>query len=695
MTDALAALFAPRSVAVVGASRRRGRIGSEIFHNIRAAGFTGQVWPVNPAGEEVEGVHAFASVGDIPGPVDLAVVVVPCEQVMAVVDDCVAKGVRALLVISAGFGEVGPEGRARQATLLDAVRLHGLRMVGPNCMGLINTDPAVSLDATFSPVRPLAGRVALSTQSGALGLAILDYAKRLHIGFSTFVSIGNKADVSTNDLIEFWADDPRTDVILLYVESFGNPRRFSELARSVGRRKPIVAVKAGRSSSGARAASSHTGALASSDAIVDALFRQSGVIRTQTLEELFDVATLLAHQPLPRGHRVAILTNAGGPGILAADACEANGLVVPALSETTRTALRAFLPSAASVSNPVDMLAAAPAAHFGRAMRLLLADEGIDALLTIFIPPLVIETADVAAAMAEAGAGARKPILATFMSAQGTPPELGSIPCYAFPEAAASALARVVTHADWREQPAGTVQAFDDVRREAAGAIVAAAQARGGGWLAPQEVHGILDAYGIGTAPLLVALDETSAVDHFRSLGGPVVLKADGPNLLHKTDVGGVALDLRDESAVRAAYRAMVTRLGDRLTAVLVQPMVDRGVEILIGAMEDPLFGPVVACGTGGTLAELFADVVFRLHPITDAAAAAMVDGLKGAPLLRGYRGAPVADESALRDTLQRVSALVGDWPVIREFEINPLVVGIRGACAVDARIRVTPLSRP
>ena len=349
MSRSLTPFFEPRTVAVVGASRRRGRIGTELFRSILQAGFRGTVIPVNPAATSVEGVMAWPRVTDIPLEVDLAVIAVPCEQVEAVVDDCVRKAVKAIVIISAGFGETGAEGRTREARIVAKVRAAGIRMVGPNCMGLINTHPDVRLNATFSPVYPPQGRLGLSTQSGALGLAILDYARRLNIGFSTFVSVGNKADVSTNDLIEYWAEDPATDVILLYVESFGNPRKFSQLARQVGRRKPIVAVKSGRSSAGARAATSHTGALAARDVVVDALFRQAGVIRTDTLEELFDVATLLAHQPVPAGRRVAILTNAGGPAIMAADACEARGLPLVALAEETRAALRALLPAAASV----------------------------------------------------------------------------------------------------------------------------------------------------------------------------------------------------------------------------------------------------------------------------------------------------------------------------------------------------------
>jgi acetyl coenzyme A synthetase (ADP forming)-like protein len=694
----LSAFFRPNAIAVVGAGRHRGRIGAEIFHNLLACGYRGRLVPVNASRGEVEGVRSVARVTDIDGDISLAVIAVPCGQVESVVDDCIAKGVKALLIISAGFSETGAAGREREAAIVDKVRAAGIRLMGPNCMGIINTDPAVRLNATFSPVYPPAGRVALSTQSGALGLAILDYAKRLNIGFSTFASIGNKADVSGNDLIQYWADDPSTDVILLYLESFGNPRTFSELARDIGRRKPIVAVKAGRSAAGARAASSHTGALASSDVIVEALFRQAGVIRTYTLEEMFDVAALLAHQPIPGGDRVAILTNAGGPAILAADACEANGLQLPQLSDATRDALRAFLPAAASVGNPIDMLASAPPEHYEQATRLLLADAGVDSLLTIFIPPLVTDPKQVAESIVRGAAGAQKPVLATFMSAQGAPPELQTIPCYMFPEAAATALARVVTHGEWRRRPRGTVPAFADLHPDEARTIIDRAMALSAGegeWLSPTDVHAVLRAFGITAAMPVPAATEDEAVAAARCIALPVAMKVVGPTIVHKTDVGGIALGLTGEEAVRRAYRDMQQRLGSAMSGVIVQAMVPGGVEVLVGATFDPSFGPVIACGTGGTLVELFSDVVVRLHPLTDVDVAEMVNEMRGAPLLRGYRGAPVADEAALHDVLLRISALIDACPGIQELDINPLKVLPTGACALDARIRVGHISRP
>ena len=682
--------FCPRSVVVVGANRERGKIGAEVLHNLVAGGFTGALAAVHPTAPAIDGVPAYPTVRDVPGDVDLAVICVPAARVLAVVDDCLAKKVKALVVITAGFRETGPAGAAHEAALVAKVRDAGVRMVGPNCMGLINMDPAVRLNATFAPAAPPAGRVAMSTQSGALGLAILDYARQLHIGFSTFVSVGNKADVSSNDLLQYWADDPNTDVILLYLESFGNPRKFSRLARQIARRKPIVAVKAGRSRAGARAASSHTGALASRDVIVDALFRQAGVIRTATLEELFDVASLLAHQPVPQGRRVAILTNAGGPGILAADACEANGLPLPPLSASSIAQLRAFLPDAASVGNPVDMLASATAAHYERALGIVLEDDQIDSVLVIFIPPLVTKESDVAQAIRRAAAAhPGKTIAAIVMSAKGAPPELAPIPCFVFPEAAAVALARAAEHGEWLRRPQGATPAFADVDRAAVRAIIDEALARGSGWLTPDEGQALLTRVGIPVAAGQTVCREEDAVAAAARLGYPVVLKAAGPEILHKSDVGGVAIGLETDTDVLDAWRDMKERLGARMESAFVQTMAAGGVEMLIGASDDPTFGPVLACALGGTLAELLADSQFRLHPITDDEAVSMIDGLRGARLLRGYRGAPVADETALRDALLRLSALIEMCPEIRELDVNPLRVFPRGASALDVRVRI------
>jgi len=682
-------LFEPKVVAVLGASRERPKIGAELFNNLVSTGFQGKVIPINPSATEVLGVPAYPRLADVPDPVDLAVIVIPAAGVEAAMDECIAKGVKAIILITAGFSEVGPEGRKREAALVEKIRAAGIRMVGPNCMGIINTDPKVRLNAQFGPVYPPEGRVALSSQSGALGLALLDYASKLNLGISTFVSVGNKADVSGNDLIQYWSEDPRTDVILLYLESFGNPVRFSRIARRVARKKPIVAVKAGRSGAGSRAASSHTGALAESDQVVDALFRQAGVIRTGTLEELFDVATLLAHQPVPKGSRVGILTNAGGPGILAADACEAQGLELPALSPSAVARLRAFLPASASVANPVDMIASATADHYRQALKILLEEEKLDSILVIFIPPIATRAEEVATAIVEGARGARKPVLATFMSAKGTPPVLQPIPCYPFPESAAIALARATAYGQWRRQPPGKIPTLDGIEIEKAREVIERALAARAGWLGPLDVEQLLTAFRIPVAPARLARTEGEAAAAAAALGFPVAVKAVGPAILHKTEVGGVRLNLTDEAALLAACRDLKQRLGADLTDFLVQPMVPGGVEVIVGLTQDPTFGPLVLYGSGGTLVELVADVAFRLHPLTDRDVSAMLDEVKGTALLRGYRGAPRGDEEALKDLLLRVSALVELCPEVREMDLNPVKVLPRGVRVVDARIRV------
>ena len=689
-TASIRPFFEPESVAVIGVSRTRGKIGSEIFHNLIASGFTGTLYPVHSTAVEIEGHPAYRSISDIPSHVDLAVIAVPAAHVLSVVDDCIAKGVRGICVISAGFAEVGAEGAAREAELLTRIRNAGCRLIGPNCMGLLNTDDRIRLNATFSPVYPPAGGVAMSTQSGALGLAILDYARRLNIGISSFASVGNKADVSGNDLIQYWADDPRTSVILLYLESFGNPRKFTEIARRVSRTKPIVAVKSGRSKSGAKAASSHTGALAASDTVVDALFRQAGVIRTTTLEEMFDVAALLSHQPLPAGRRVAIVTNAGGPGILAADACEAHGLELASLSEASRLELCSFLPPSANVGNPVDMLASAPPEHYRRTLEIVLRDSSVDSVIVIFIPPLVTAAEPVAAAIRDVAAQAiGKPVLVVMMRAEGAPQALSSLPSYAFPEAPAIALARAAAYADWRQKPAGVAPLFDDIDHEDVRRPIEAALKRGGGWLTAEEVNELLASLKINHVPTRRAASVEEAVRVAESLGFPVALKAIGPTLLHKTERGAVTLDLTDAAAVRDSSTALMRRLGDELEAFSVQRMVPGGVEMLVGAVNDPLFGPVVVCGSGGVLAELLADSATRLHPVTRADAAGMIDELRGARLLRGFRGHPALDESALTDAILRVAALLSIAPEVQELDVNPLMVLDTGVCAVDARVRV------
>jgi acetyl coenzyme A synthetase (ADP forming)-like protein len=692
----LSAFFEPRAVAVIGASRERDKIGTEILHNLLMTNFAGTIIPIHPAATEILGVKAYPRVIDAPMPIDLAIVVVPARHVDAIVDDCIAKGVGAICIISAGFGECSDEGRQQEKAIVARARKAGCRVMGPNCMGLLNTDPNVSLNATFSPFYPPAGTISMSTQSGALGLAILDYARKLNIGIASFASIGNKADVSGTDLLEYWEADPRTSVILLYLESFGNPAKFSRIARRISRHKPIVALKSGRSAVGARAAASHTGALAASDAFVDALFHQSGVIRTDTVTELFDVGMLLARQPLPGGRRIAILTNAGGPGILAADACQAYGLEVAEVSAAAKRALRAMLPAPASVNNPIDMLASASAQHYEDALRVLLSDPGVDSVLAIFIPPLVTNADDVAAAIARAADhDSSKPITGVFMRTAAAPLALNRIPCFSFPEPAAIAMARVAAYAEWRRQSPGVVPTFSDMQPSLARLVVGRVLERGGGWLTPVEANALLSSVGIAVprSTMVASIDE--AVVAAERLGYPVAIKGIGPLLLHKTEFKAVRLNLASRSEVRIAASQLTRALGDKIEGLLVQRMVTGGAEMMLGAINDATFGHAVVCGSGGVLIDLLADSSCRLYPVTDQDAGEMVSSLKGVRLLRGFRGGTPADEIAFRDAILRISALVGICPEIQELDVNPLAVLPEGVSALDVRVRVSENKKP
>jgi acetate---CoA ligase (ADP-forming) len=631
-------------------------------------------------------VRAYRSVTEIGESIDLAVVCLPGSAVLAAAEDALAAGVRALCVISAGFAEIGPEGEAREEELLELVRSHGARLLGPNCLGIAVAEPR--LNATFGPRALPPGNVGFSSQSGALGLAVLERAAERRLGLSAFVSIGNKADISSNDLLEYWEDDPHTDVVLLYLESFGNPRKFARVARRVARTKPIVAMKAGRTAAGARAASSHTAALAGSEAAVDALFQQAGVMRVDTLEELLDFSGLLASQPLPRGRNVAVLTNAGGLGILCADACDAAGLALPPLADATVAELRRLLPPEASVSNPVDMLGSAVASTYESAIPTLLKDTGLDALIVLFVPPVVAGAEEVAEAIARAVGKAGtvdKPVLACVISAAGTPEALLSAPvsAFAYPESAARALGRAADRGEWLRRPQGRVVELEGVDVERARAICSDTAER---WLDSHEARELLDAYGIPLVAERAAASVDDAVAAADELGFPVVLKTALAGV-HKTERGGVALDLRDAQAVREAAE----RIGPPL---LVQPLVSAGVELLIGAVEDPVFGPLVALGPGGTLAELIGDASFRPAPLTDVDADELVTYGKVGVLLAGYRGAPPADVRQVSDVVLRVARLVDDLPEVAELDLNPVIAGPDGCVAVDARIRVAVPAR-
>jgi acetyl coenzyme A synthetase (ADP forming)-like protein len=693
-------VLAPRSIAVIGASRDPRSVGGALFRNLIRWGFAGAVYPVNPQASAVAGVHAYASVADLPEVPELVFITVPSSTVLDAARQCAALGVRALCVISAGFAETGAEGAAAQAELLDLCRAHGMRLVGPNCLGLVNTSADTRMLGAFTPMDPPAGNIAMSSQSGALGIALVNRARQLGLGVSSFVSVGNKADVSGNDLLQYWESDDATDVILLYLEGFGNPRRFSRIARRVSRRKPVVAVKSGRTAGGARAASSHTAALASSDRAADALFAQTGIIRVDTLAEFFAVARLLATQPIPAGNKIGILTNAGGPAIMAVDAAEAAGLEVPKLSEATQARLRAALPRAASVTNPVDMIASAGPAEYRACLEAMLDEPGLDALLVIFIPPLATPSTEVAKVLSETLSNRepfRGPIAAVFPDAQSDlvtiPAGERVVPAYDFPEGAVAALKAAARYGTWRATPAGHRVPID-IDRDALDLVLAENPAGHAGWISQTDVARLLGAAGIAVAPSRLAHSPEEAAVAAAAFERPVAIKVAEPAILHKSDVGGVLLNVEQDKAA-AAYTRLAERLsahGVALAAASVTPMVPRGVEVIAGITNDPVFGPLVAFGSGGVLVELLDDVVFRVLPMTDRDAATMIRETRAYRLLQGFRGSAPADVEALERLLLALGALAEAAPRIAEVDLNPVVVHQEGAgvSLIDARVRLS-----
>jgi acetate---CoA ligase (ADP-forming) len=674
--------FRPRSIAVIGASSRRGNIGGELFRNVLAADFTGAAYPVNRKGDSVAGVKSYTAVGEIPGDVDLAVICLPGDKVLEAAEETLDAGVRALVVISAGFAEIGREGIERQETLLALVREHGARLVGPNCLGIASSP--VHLNATFAPRSFPSGKIAFSSQSGALGLALLEASESAGLGVTAFVSIGNKADVSSNDLLEWWEDDDETEMVVLYLESFGNPRAFNRIAQRIARRKPILALKGGTTRAGSRAAGSHTAALAGSDAAADALFRDAGVIRARTLDELIDVASLLSAQPVPRGRRVAVVTNAGGLGILAADACEAAGLELPPPSEETKRALADLMPSEGSLANPIDMLGGANAESFEHVLPPVLADPAFDAVIVLYVPTVGADEEEVGAAISRSAATSDgKPVLCSFLSAKGAPAGLQSVekvPSFAYPEAAAKALGRAIERGEWLRRPAGTLPEVDR-DREAAEAVLREALAGGeDAWLDATQTRRLLEAYGVPLVSERVAATPDAAVEAAREIGFPVVLKTAVAGA-HKTEQGGVILDLGNDDDVRAAAE----QLGG---PVLVQQFIRGGAELLAGAVQDPVFGPLVAFGAGGVFAELIGEAQFRLAPLTDVDAQELVRSGKAGRLVAGFRGAAPADEAALVDLLLRLSLLAEELPEVAELDLNPVLALADRCVAVDARVR-------
>jgi acyl-CoA synthetase (NDP forming)/GNAT superfamily N-acetyltransferase len=687
-------LLAPESVVVVGAGHRRGGVGHETLRALHEYGFTGPLFAVNRSGRAVDGIPAYRSIAKLPKPVDLVVIAVPADQVRTVLTEAAGAGAHSAVVLSAGFGEDGPQGRKRQYELLRLARAHGIRLVGPNCLGVINTDPQVRLNASFAPAPPPAGGLAVASQSGAVAIALLDNAIRAGCGISSFVSLGNKADVSGNDLIAYWYDDPATRAVALYLESFGNPRKFARTVRALSRRKPVLALKSGRSGAGQRAGASHTAAAAAPAATVDALFAQAGVVRTESLGELLDAARILTDQPLPAGNRLAIVGNAGGLNVLAADAAEASGLAVPALGSATRLRLIGAAPDSASPDNPVDLGAGASPAAFAAAAAAV-ADSGeADALLLVVIGTRANSPAAILTALGPVvDAHPDLTVAAVLVGNHNGPPILGrrDAPVFDLPERAVAALAKASSYAGWRRQPLGRRPELTGIDVDRAQTLVRDALRDRAGWQSYDQTATVLAAYGIAILPAVTALTGVAAVTAAERLGYPVVLKSADPDLVHKSDTGGVRLGLTDAAAVRTSFEG-VAAAGRPGRGVLVQRQIKAPVELVAGLAHDPLFGSVVLLGLGGVQTDLLDDRALRLVPMTDLDAGRMWRSLRSAPLLTGYRGAEPIDTIALEDLLLRLGRLAEDLPQIAELDLNPVLAGPGGVVAVDAKLRLAPV---
>ncbi len=707
-TSGLDAIFRPRSIAIVGASRKKGSIGRNIMHNLLEYEFNGPIFPVNPGADVIHSIKCYPKVESIPDKVDLAIIVVPKQLANQAVEDCGKKGVKGIIMITAGFKEVGGEGIKLEEELGKLIKKYDMRCVGPNCMGVINTADEFSLDATFAPAFPKQGNIGFLSQSGALGAAILEHARDLNLGISMFISVGNKLDVSGNDIIEYWADDPNTDVILLYLESFGNPRHFTQLAREIVKKKPIIAVKSGRTMAGAKAASSHTGALAGLDVGSDALFEQCGVLRANTVERLFDLAQAFAKQPIPTGKRVAVLTNAGGPGIMATDAVVSVGMEMGTFSDKTVEELRKFLSPEASFSNPLDMIASANEEGYYKSLKILLEDDGVDAVIVIFVHPVHINAKGIAQSIIDASKNQKdKPVLCVFMGHKDEDSgieelQVSGFPTYQFPESAAIALAAMEKYGRIKSRPEGKVKTFKDVNYKAAKVVFDKAMDEGRERLTDLEVNKVLSSYGIHMPKFTIVKSLEDAVRFTDQKNYPVVLKVSSPEVVHKSDVGGVIIDIRNEAELVRGYMRMqenLKKLPKQLEnyEIMIQEMSTGGKELIIGTSYAPSFGPLIMVGLGGIYVEIMKDVNFRIFPITDIDASDMLTSLKGFQLLKGVRGDKGIHIESVVETLQRLSQMVGDFPCISEMDMNPYMAHAdkEKSMALDARMSLHSSDSP
>jgi len=693
-------ILAPRSVAVIGASAREDSVGRAVFANILFSGYKGIVYPVNPRVKSILGVRAYPTILDIPDEIDLAIIIVPNITVKKVIEECGAKGVKGAVIITAGFKEIGVEGEKLEKEVVEVARKYRISIIGPNCVGIINTDPQVSLNATFArPFTPRPGHIAFISQSGAFGVAALEYARRKDIRLSKFISVGNKADVNENTLLPALRDDEQTRVILLYLEDLVNPAEFMELSREIGEKKPILVIKSGRTSAGARAASSHTGALAGSDEIYNAFFTQAGVIRVDSLEELFDCGLAFASQPAPRSNRVAIITNAGGPGIVATDTIIRQGARLASLDERTKERLARLLPPTAALENPVDLIGDAKEDRYESALRIVLEDDAVDGAVIICTPTVFTDLEAIARTIRETVPRYGKPVTVCFMGTEDVEKaarilEEAGIPHYVFPEIAAKVMARLTQYGWWVRRPLTGIKKFDDVDKRKVEAILKKARQEGRKFLPEPESYALLEAYGFPLASFALVKTEEECLEQAERLGFPVVLKVVSPQILHKIDVGGVRLNIEDREHALKAYREMMTGIKQKMPeaeiwGVLVQKMIKGGKETILGLKRDPLFGPVIMFGLGGVYVEATRDVSFRIAPLRELTAARMVREIRGYRILEGFRGEERSDVEKIEECLKRLSQLALDFPEINELDINPLIVLSqgKGALVVDARI--------
>lgn len=700
LKEQLDKIMRPKSIAVIGASTKPSTIGSEIMLKLTEYKFTGDIYPINPKADEILGHKAYSTVLDVPGDIDFAVIVVPKQFIFETLDQCNQKGIKGLCIISAGFKEIGGEGVELEKQVLAKIREYGMRCVGPNCLGLLNTSDDIRMDATFAPTLPEKGNVAFVSQSGALGGGILNLLKDLSLGFSQFVSVGNQADINAETMLEYWEDDDEVKQILLYMESIANPENFRKLATRISKKKPIIALKSGRSAAGASAASSHTGSLAGADKAAEALLKQSGVIRELKLESLFSTAKVFSTCPIPKGNRVAIVTNSGGPGIMATDAICEYGLEMAKIPEATKDKLRSFLPSTASVKNPIDMIASASMEQYTETIKTVINDENVDMVMVIFLPLIGQKDIDIAKAVMEIKAQyPQKPIIGVFITTQDFFSKVAdmnpNIPFFMYAEEAAEGFYRLDQYRKWLERPEGKIPCYD-VDKTKAEKIIRQSISEGRDQLTTLESIDVLDAYGIRACKYGLATDEEQVAKLGNEIGYPVVMKMSSKTTSHKTDVGGVRVNIQSEEQLRAEYQDLIAKLTEKgliegLEGVIIQEMVKGSREMVCGIATDPQYGPMMMFGLGGVFIEVLKDVTFRMAPLTDIDASEMIKSVKSYKLLEGARGTKPAQIDQIEETLLRLSQLVNDFKFIDELDINPLLISEKTGegIAVDGRIKV------